>query len=339
MSAFTLHALRAGCLVSCLSEASGGWPTAVTKVEIPSSDSTRQPAMWFAPAGQNKKPLLVGLHTWSSSFDTAGGDAVYAEWCIARGWAFVHPHFRGPNRTPQAMGSDRAVEDIVEAVAWAKRQTAIDESRIYLVGVSGGGHMALLMAGRHPELWAGVSAWCGISDLAAWHAEHLVAGKPDEYARDIESALGRVPVAGDAGALRRSPLACLAAAAAVPLDINHGIRDGRSGSVPFTHSLRAWDSVVPDSVRLGPAFIQGYYDSLVLPSGVPDVALDPVYGKRRPLFRVSHANTRLTVFDGGHEIVHMAALNWLSLQRKGMPASWSVAKPVELESSEAGTGR
>jgi poly(3-hydroxybutyrate) depolymerase len=107
-----------------------------------------QKAMWFTPASSEKKPLLVGLHTWSSNFASAGGDAVYAEWAIAQGWAFVHPDFRGPNWTPQALGSDRAVQDVVEAVEWAKKQTSVDETRIYLIGVSGGGHMAMLMAGQ-----------------------------------------------------------------------------------------------------------------------------------------------------------------------------------------------
>ena len=33
-----------------------------------------------------------------------------------------------------------------------------------MLGFSGGGHAALLLAGR-AEVWAGVSVWCGISDL------------------------------------------------------------------------------------------------------------------------------------------------------------------------------
>src|SRR5690606_18796175 len=162
------------------------WPTEVQKVTIPASDGVEQPSIWYAPDIPGKKPLLVGLHTWSSSYNSAGGDAIYAEWCIKQGWAFIHPHFRGPNHTPQAMGSDRAVQDIVEAVEWARKQTAIDETRIYLIGGSGGGHMSLLMAGRHPEIWAAVSAWCGISDINAWHEFHTRGTKPGKYALDIE---------------------------------------------------------------------------------------------------------------------------------------------------------
>ncbi len=69
-----------------------------------------------------------------------------------------------------------------------RKTLAIDPQRIYLVGVSGGGHMALLMAGRAPEVWAGVSAWCGISDLAAWHRQTKAAGL--SYWQSLEKACG-----------------------------------------------------------------------------------------------------------------------------------------------------
>lgn len=321
-----------------LSTSAQTWPAKVTKAEIPVSDGAVQQAMWFAPASKDKKPLLVGLHTWSSSFASAGGDAVYAEWAIAQGWAFVHPDFRGPNRTPQALGSDRAVQDIVEAVEWAKTQTAIDDTRIYLVGVSGGGHMALLMAGRHPEIWAGVSAWCGISDVARWHSEHSKNGKSDKYAKDIVGALGKAPAMDDPEAWRRSPESCLAKAAAVPLDIAHGIHDGRQGSVPFEHSLRAFNAAVMSGARLDPAGIESFYARQKRPSGWAPAEPDASYGIKTPLFRATSGNTRVTIFEGRHEIVHQAALNWLANQRKGRPPVWDLKDfiPISAERSESG---
>ena len=87
MSRFLLFFLTMTC-----SSFAQGWPAKVTKVEIPASDGVMQPAMWFSPAAAEKKPLLVGLHTWSSQYSSAGGDAVYADCCIGQGWAFVHSH-------------------------------------------------------------------------------------------------------------------------------------------------------------------------------------------------------------------------------------------------------
>ena len=316
------------------------WPPEVKKVEIPCSDGVRQPAMWFAPSSSEKRPLLVGLHTWSSTYASAGGDALYAEWCLAQGWAFLHPHFRGANMTPEAMGSERAVQDIVEAVAWAKQQTTVDESRVYLVGVSGGGHMSLLMAGRHPELWAGVSAWCGISDIAQWHAEHVNAGKQDRYAQNIEAALGHAPAKDDPAAWSRSPLSCLASAKDLPLDINHGVQDGwHGGSVPFTHSLRAFNAVVEERDRLDQDGITTFYAARHLPAGWPAPAADATYGAWPVVFRRISGNTRISIFEGGHMIVHQAALNWLSRQKKGEAAVWKVEDFVKLDTGAAESGK
>jgi dienelactone hydrolase len=315
------------------------WPAQVVKVEIPASDGVMQKAMWFTPASKEKKPLLVGLHTWSSNFASAGGDAVYAEWAIAQGWAFVHPDFRGPNWTPQALGSDRAVQDVVEAVEWAKKQTAVDETRIYLIGVSGGGHMAMQMAGRHPEIWAGVSAWCGIGDVGRWHAEHTKNGNSDRYAENIVAALGKVPAKDDADAWKRSPESCLVHAASVPLDIAHGVHDGRKGSVPFEHSLRCYNAVVKPEARLDPAGIKSFYETQKLPPGWSPAAPDASYGLNKPLFRAKSGNTRVTIFEGGHEIVHQAALNWLARQRKGQPAVWEVRGFIPIDVGRSASGK
>jgi len=319
-----------------------GYPSGIEVRHYPSpTDGSEQPTLYWAPelAAGERAPLLVALHTWGGSYRQAGGEAKYAEWCQAQGWIFVHPHFRGPNRSPEAMGSDLAVEDIRAVVEWAKGLGGVDEDRVYAVGASGGGHASLLVAGRFPEIWAGVSAWCGISEIAAWHRETSASGR-ENYARDIERALGGRPEASEAllaEARRRSPLSWLGAAAGVPLDINHGITDGRSGSVPFTHSLHAWNAVVPEAERFEEAWIERFYETMEAPGEAGEVAGDPLYGSRPPLYRRVHGNTRLTLFDGGHEIVHEAALNWLAAQRRGRPAVWDPPKSGSLESSDRDT--
>ncbi len=317
------------------------WPAGVGVVHIPVSDGATQAARWFAAPGDGRKPLLVGLHTWSSTYDSAGGDAVYAAWCLRQGWHFLHPDFRGFNKTPASLASDRAVQDIVEAVAWAKKNASVDDARVYLVGVSGGGHMALVMAGRHPELWAGVSAWCGISDLARWHAEHARNGKPDRYAQNIESALGGPPdtEARRRDADRRSPLQWLKHASEVPLDIAAGIDDGHTGSVPFVHSLRAFNAVVPPADALPAADFESFFTTRKNPDGWPAAAPDPVWGRWPPLFRKTVGPTRITIFKGGHEIVHQAALNWLARQRRGQPVNWSSQDFIPLETQESKSGK
>lgn len=309
------------------------WPAGVEQISVKSTaDGSEQPVQAWSPEGNEARPLLVGLHTWGGDFKQASNGPAFARWCMERGWHFVFPHFRGPNRTPEAMGSDLAVQDIADAVAWVKQHRRVDDDRVYLIGASGGGHMSLLMAARHPELWAGVSAWVGISDIAAWHAEHVRGGKADNYAKDIQAALGGPPdtEARLADARRRSPLTWLRAARGVNLDIAHGIHDGRTGSVPFRHSLLAFNAVVPESDRLPEGGITHYYDTQQRPAGWAAPEPDALFGARELHFREISGSTRVTLFEGGHEILYTAGLNWLAAQRRGQPAVWQVREVIPV---------
>ena len=282
---------------------------------------------------QYRKPLLVTLHTWS--YDSRQPESAHAQWCIQNGWCFIHPDFRGPNSTPQALGSELVVHDIVSAVQYAKTTCAIDANRIYLIGVSGGGHAALLMAGRRPDIWAGVSAWCGISDIRQWWAEKKAARQG--YATHIEKACGGPPDINTKSAeecRKRSPLTYLKNAGGVNLDINAGVKDGRSGSVPFSHSLNAFNAVAQDKDRIDVRDIARFYQEMKAPPHLDNDVIDPLYGKRMPLFRKISRNVRVTIFDGGHEIIHSAGLNWLAQQRKDRAAVWDIRRKAQFQTSD-----
>jgi len=301
-----------------------GWPDKVRAIRYPSSaDSTDQPAVFYAPESKAPVPLLVGLHTWSADYRQSNPGADYARWCIERGWAFIGPNFRGPNRRPQATGSQLAVDDIVSAVKYARKTVNVDKNRIYLIGASGGGHAALLMAGRAPKIWAGVSAWVGISDLKAWHAECKKAKR--RYATDIEKSCGGPPGTSDAVDLEyknRSPLTWLAKArrAGVALDINAGITDGHRGSVPISHSLRAFNAAADPKDRISDADIAYMVEKAKVPTHLRKKLSDRTYGPKIPLMRKTSGRVRITIFKGGHEIVPAAGLTWLSRQKKPDPA-------------------
>lgn len=163
------------------------------------------------------------------------GEVVYARWCIEKDWHFIHPHFRGPNRSPDACGSEKAVQDIIDAVEYMKQHHKVDPDRIYLVGVSGGGYASLLMAGRAPHLGAGVSAWVPISDVRAWW-QPKDQGGPPKNARDIEKAVGGRPDQNSRAVqecVKRSAITYLHKASGVNLDINAGVADGHKGGEVF----------------------------------------------------------------------------------------------------------
>ena len=291
-------------------------------VEVPSTlDGAIQPCR-FVPSGKAApQPLLVFLHPWSHGYDTYD----CADWekeAAARGWHALFPHFRGPNRNPQACASPEARQDVLDAVDWVRAHYEVDPSRIYLAGVSGGGHMAMVMAAHAPGLWAGVSAWVGISDLTAWYHETKAAGH--RYWQDLEGVAGEAPGSSEAAdqALRaRSPIYYLVKARHVPLDLNTGIDDGHSGSVPIHHTLDAFN-VIAESLNC-PVLNQKTIDSLSRREVSPSGQEDPVYGRVIHLRRTA-GPSRVTVFEGGHEGLPGAACAWLEHQRRAENSSGEV---------------
>jgi pimeloyl-ACP methyl ester carboxylesterase len=267
-------------------------------------------------------PLLVFLHSWSGSIEQGPPWIAQAK---KMGWALVAPDFRGPNRRLEACASDLAVQDVLDAVEHARREARIDETRIYLVGGSGGGHMALMMAARAPQVWAGVSSWCPITDLAAWHAES--SARKNNYARMMEQSCGGPPgPATEAEYRRRSPLFHLAAAKGVPIDISTGIHDGHTGSVPVSHTLRAFNALAAEERRLPEADIASLVRDRGIPEGLRSEKQDDPERAKAVLFRRVSGNARVTLFEGGHDSEPTAAVLWLSRQRKGTPADWSLGK-------------
>ena len=295
-----------------------GWPEEIQEIKYRSaSDDTDQPALHFAPSTKEARPLLVGLHSWSSDYRQA--NTSYGKWAVNHDWHFIHPNFRGRNRTPSSMGSELAVQDILSAVSWARQQGNIDPNRIYVIGASGGGYASLLMAGRAPELWAGVSAWVPISDLVKWHAE--TAARKLRYAGEIEAALGgHKPVPGTpahADALKRSAITYMARARGVNLDINAGITDGHNGSVPISHSLEAFNALAAPRDQLSSALIGEFVKTAKVPAALrKETAVDASYGRKTVLFRRKSGAARVTIFQGGHEIIPEAGLQWLAEQNR-----------------------
>jgi len=296
-----------------------GHPKQVKAIRyLSAADNTEQPALFYAPPGDKPAPLLVGLHSWSADYRQP---SPYGAWCVKKGWVFIQPDFRGPNKRPEATGSELVVKDILSAVEYAKKNAKVDESRIYLIGASGGGYATLLMAGRAPEVWAGVSAWVPIYDLKAWHQEKSPGGKASGYALNMEASCGGAPGASaavDEQYVKRSASTYLKNAVNLKVDIGAGIHDGHKGSVPISHSLRAFNALAKPEDRLSEEEIAFFTEKEQVPPALVKEIEDPLFpANKKVLFRRESANVRVTIFEGGHEMVAQAALTWLEQQRKG----------------------
>lgn len=286
-----------------------------------SADGSKQPTRVWAPADTRSRPaaLLVFLHSWSADFRQDKPD--WLQEAADRDWVFLQPNFRGPNDRPEACGSALARQDILDAVDWATDRYRIDPSRIYLAGASGGGHMAMLMASRHPDRFSAVSAWVGISDLADWYQFHSDGETPGRYAQMVAASCGGRP--GDSAAVdleyrERSPIFWLHGTGDLPLDLSAGVYDGQQGSVPFAHSIRAFNVIAKaqNAPEVSPAEVAQLQETGYLEHPLPqDTVEDPTYGREIRLRRTA-GPSRLTIFDGGHEGLPTAACAWLEGQQR-----------------------
>jgi acetyl esterase/lipase len=292
----------------------------ISQISIPSSfDGAEQRMVYYEALGKSR-PLLVALHTWSYDY-TQESSAEYFKRAASRDWHCIFPDFRGPNRTPLSCGSQAALRDIHDAVSWAMNHFSVDSRRIYLAGVSGGGHMALLAAANLPSAWTAVSAWVPISDLARWHRECTERGL--EYAAEMEAICGGSPGTSkkvDNEYTCRSSISSLWRAHIIPVDINAGIHDGhggklgKEGSVPVGQSIRAYNELVKASGGAKYIVPECAINDIERDEKVPKwfekiVTEDSAYGRSIHLRR-THSLARLTLFEGGHEILYDAVFMW-----------------------------
>jgi dipeptidyl aminopeptidase/acylaminoacyl peptidase len=298
------------------------WRRRVPQVEpirIRSSlDGSQQRALWYDSGSRHARPLLVVLHSWSADYEQ-NLDIPFAEFAIGNDWVFVHPDFRGPNRRRQATASELAVQDVMDAVAFARGRAAVDPARIYLVGYSGGAMKALVLAGRHPEVWAGVAAWSPVYDIPDWYAYNR--GRNGHYRRTIAASCGGPPrpgTAAEAECRARSPYAHLARAAGrVPILIAHGMGDE---TVPLRHALDAYDALAAPEDRFS-EHQRAYIDTFgKLPPELRHAPprSDPLFDRAGVPIRLERRSRAVTLVlhRGGHDMAYNAALRWLSQQRR-----------------------
>lgn len=206
-----------------------------TEIWVRSSlDGTMQPSLLYRSASREKRPLLVGLHTWSHDrFNQVSKLVPVAE---KLDFNLLLPEFRGSNlcsnpiRT-QACGSEYAKTDIKDAIDYVLEHEYVDAENVFLQGESGGGHMALLMAGMIPEYFKAIGAFVPITDLRKWVKETV------EYRPHILACCGE----NEEEMFRRSPVAYIDIIAKANLKIFHGKYDP---TVPVSQSLELYAALM-----------------------------------------------------------------------------------------------
>lgn len=294
------------------------WNNDFKVVDIPSKADTKPQKAYLYKAPQKNRPLIVSLHTWSG--DYRQHDPLAAE-AKSRGYNYIHPDFQGANTQPSAMGSQKVIINLQEAIEYAVRQTEADAQEVHVIGLSGGGMAALIAYMNVTCPVKSFSAWAPISDIESWYwetkARHL------KYAEQIWTASYSKGNFNSAEARKRSPLyqkIPRKQRRASQLFIYAGVHDGYKGSVPITQSIYMYNRVVgewkyglsyPEDANrraYAHADMVSEDEMVQLLSACCMPQSDPArkIGGRRIWMEREGAGTKLVIFEGVHEMLPCA---------------------------------
>ena len=306
--------------VSFSAQSLQAWQKAIPEIKdikvTSSKDGKKEPALYFDSGSSKKKPLLVVLHSWSDEY-LQQASIPFCLWAKKYDWVFIQPNYRGIFEKPEAMGSDLAVQDIVDAVNYAKKNANVDPSRVYVTGASGGGMGSLLAASRHPEIWAGAAPWVPVVDILDWY-KYNAKFPSRKYRKQIVGAAGGDPTQSEKAAeetKKRSPITYLNQNINVPIYIAHGIKDIL---VPPDHSLRAYNLLAEEKDRLTEEQIKYIVKNQAIPPGLKSSDTETYFGPADPKVHLvkKSGNVTLVLFEGVHDMVYNPTLLWLNEQQK-----------------------
>lgn len=287
-----------------------GWSKEFNIVDIKSgADHNIQKAYFYKTKSDQAKPLIVSLHSWSGDFKQ--NDSI-AEFSKGKDYNYIHPDFRGPNQTKNACCSELVLNDIDDAITYAIENANVDTSKIYVIGVSGGGYATLSTFMRSKHKIKKFSAWASISDLIAWYNESKILG--NKYAGNILECTESESELNIEKAEQRSPIYWETPASKLDgskLAIYAGIYDGIQGSVPITHSINFYNKILKDlSVSDTSKYVSSSEKLNLLEFRKPLGEFGNI-GGRKVFLRKEFENISLIIFEGNHEMLTGFAFNEL----------------------------
>ncbi len=286
------------------------WDRDFELVEIKSvKDNSLQKAYFYKSRSGRPGPLVVSLHTWSGDYKQKDE---LAEICKQKDINYIHPDFRGANKTADACCSELAMADIDDAITFAVQNSDTDTSRIFIIGVSGGGYATLCSFMKSKHNIRKFSAWASITDLIAWYNESKI--RINRYDRDILDCTGSGDVPHPGNMKGRSPLYWKTPVEKLnssKLYIYTGIYDGIQGSVPITHSINFYNKILSDlQANDSSAYISIRDELYLLEKREPLGEFGNLAG-RKIYLKKEFKNLKLIIFEGNHEMLTELALNEL----------------------------
>lgn len=219
-------------------------------VLIPSRDGKTLVSYLTVPlsAGEGPKasapvPMVLLVHGGPWARDGWGLNGTH-QWLASRGYAVLSVNFRGSTGFGKAFvnAGDREWagkmhDDLLDAVAWAKKEGIADEKRVAIMGGSYGGYATLVGLTFTPDVFA-----CGVDIVGPSNLNTLLATIPPYWAPMFENFSKRIgdPRTPEGKKLldERSPL-LRAGAIQRPLLIGQGANDPRVKQAESDQIVRA----------------------------------------------------------------------------------------------------
>ncbi len=167
-------------LLPVRSELQGTALATVKPVSYPAADGTQIPAYLTLPPGSTGKglPAIVMPHGGPGSRDEWGFDWL-AQYFAARGYAVLHPNFRGSAGYGAAWYQKNgfqswrvAIGDVNDAGRWLVREGIAVPSKLGIVGWSYGGYAALQSSVLDPGLFKAIVAIAPVADLEKLRSQY-----------------------------------------------------------------------------------------------------------------------------------------------------------------------
>lgn len=302
------HSLLISGQVTLSKTASG-----LKKDSIKSSlDGNTQIIYYNRSSVKDPKPLIVQLHSWSYPVDSLRTMEFDAE-ATSKDYNYIFPNFRGVNNHIKACCSDYVISDIDEAIDWAIENMTVDKTRIYIVGVSGGGYATLAMYMKSRHSIKAFSSWVPISDLEKWHSESVE--RQNKYASDIIKCTNETDSFNAIKARERSPIYWTTPVNKrqnSTLQLFAGIHDGHNGPVPISHSINFYNKLLKDMGISDSSNYVSAKDFLEMVNHQTFTTSPKLRIGDRPIYYQKQTkHIMLTIFEGGHEMLSKEVLGYI----------------------------
>jgi len=286
------------------------WDKEFKIVDIKSElDGNIQKAYFYKTKSDDSKLLIVSLHTWGGDYTQ---DDDLAKLCKQKDLNYIHPDFRGANWTKDACCSKLALNDIDDAITYAIENSNVDTTKIFVIGVSGGGYATLSAFMKSKHNISKFFAWASISDLIAWYNQSKIRG--NGYDKNILDCTLSEDKLNTEVAKQKSPIYWNTPTEKLKnskLYIHAGIYDGIQGSVPITHSINFYNKLLKDlSVSDSSKYVSDNEKLKLLEFRKPLGNLGSI-GGRKICLKKEYGNLSLVIFEGNHEMLIEYALNEL----------------------------